>query len=74
MDEEIKIEVDRYYLIDDEQYFWAGIDAEEVKCGENLKEAISFETLEKAQNIKQILKEEWGEDFNIVKINFEFIK
>lgn len=69
-----EIEVDRYYLIDDEQFFWAGIDVEEVKYGENLKEAISFETLEKAQNIKQILKEEWGEDFNIVKINFEFIK
>ena len=72
MDEEI--EVDRYYLIDDEQYFWAGIYVEEVKYGTNLKEAISFETLEKAQNFKQILKEEWGEDFNIVKINFEFIK
>ena len=72
MDEEI--EVDRYYLIDDEQYFWAGIDVEEVKYGENLKEAISFETLDQAKRFKKTLKVNWGEDFNIVKINFEFIK
>lgn len=71
MDEEI--EVDRYYLIDDEQYFWAGIDVEKVKYGENLKEAISFETLNEAKSIKRILKEDWGADFNIVKINFELI-
>lgn len=71
MDEEI--EVDRYYLIDDEQYFWAGLDTDHVEYGESLKKAIPFKTLDEAKSIKRALKEDWGADFYIVKINFEFI-
>ena len=74
---EDKIEVNRYYLIDDEQYFFAGIEdvvEEELSYSEDLKDAISFETIEEARRFKKNLKESFRENFNIVKIYFEFVK
>lgn len=74
---EDEIEVNRYYLIDDEQYFFSGIEdivEEELSYSEDLKNAISFETIEEARRFKENLKENFKTDFNIVKINFEFIK
>ena len=74
---ECEIKVNRYYLIDDEQYFFSGIEdivEEELSYSEDLKDAISFETIEEARRFKENLKENFKTDFNIVKINFEFIK
>lgn len=75
MEDEIK--VNRYYLIDDEQYFFSGIEdivEEELSYSEDLKDAISFETIEEARRFKENLKDNFTADFNIVKINFEFVK
>lgn len=75
MEDEIK--VNRYYLIDDEQFFFSGIEdivEEELSYSEDLKDAISFATIEEARRFKENLKDNFKTDFEIVKINFEFVK
>ena len=75
LDEELDENIDKFFLIDNEQFFWCGIDGfNEIEASADYKDAITFNTLEEARRIKKTLKENWGENFNIVKIHFEFIK
>ena len=75
MCEELDKNIDKYFLIDDEQFFWCGIDGlNEMEGSADYKDAITFNTLEEARRFKKTLYKEWGGEFNIVKIHFEFIK
>lgn len=70
---EDEIEVNRYYLIDDEQDFFSGIE-DRLFYSKDLRNAISFKTIDEAKSFKKDLKEYFKTDFDIVKINFEFVK
>jgi hypothetical protein len=73
MEEELN--TDKYFLVDADEFFWSGIDGfNEIEGTGDYREAITFDTLDEAKRFKKTLKENWGEDFNIVKIHFEFIE
>lgn len=69
------LNIDKYYLIDYADSFWSGIDEfNEVKKTDDYIKAITFDTLDEAKRFKETLKEDWGEDFDIVKAHFEYIE
>ena len=69
------LNIDKYCLIDDDELFLSGIDGlNEIEGAEDYREAITFDTLDQAKRFKKILGQNWGEDFNIVKVHFEFIE